>query len=111
MGRRGTGVCRLGGHQEGYARPPYPGPRPAPYIDQEIINGNGKMLTVWACNSVQTTLNAQRYQAKIIQRSNIVRDALIRSSGGLSTEQIVDVIYDAVSNKGGLFITTIDRSH
>jgi arsenite oxidase large subunit len=28
VGRRGTGVCRLGGHQEGYARPPYPGPPP-----------------------------------------------------------------------------------
>lgn len=108
VGRRGTGVCRLGGHQEGYARPPYPGPRPAPYIDQEIINGNGKMLTVWACNSVQTTLNAQQYQATIIRRSNIVRDALIQRGGGLSTKQIVDVIYEAVSNKGGLFITTID---
>ena len=45
VGRRGTGVVRMGGHQEGYARPPYPGPRPAPYIDQEIINGNGMMLT------------------------------------------------------------------
>jgi len=108
VGRRGTGVCRLGGHQEGYARPPYPGPRPAPYVDQEIINGNGKMLTVWACNSVRTTLNAQRYQAKIIERSNIVREALIQAGGGLSTEQMVDVIYDAVTNKGGLFVTSID---
>ncbi len=108
VSRRGTGVCRLGGHQEGYARPPYPGPSPAPYIDQEIINGNGKMLTVWACNSVQTTVNAQRYQAKIIQRCNIVRDALIESGAGLSTEKIIDVIYDAVSNKGGLFVTAID---
>lgn len=108
VGRRGTGVCRLGGHQEGYARPPYPGPRPAPYVDQEIINGNGKILTVWACNSVRTTLNAQRYQAKITQRSNIVREALIQAGGGLTTEQMVDVIYDAVTNKGGLFVTTID---
>ncbi|MCB1717983.1 MAG: arsenate reductase (azurin) large subunit, partial [Candidatus Competibacteraceae bacterium] len=39
VGRRGTGVVRMGGHQEGYTRPPYPGPRPAPYIDQEIISG------------------------------------------------------------------------
>lgn len=23
LGRRGTGVCRMGGHQEGYTRPPY----------------------------------------------------------------------------------------
>lgn len=108
VGRRGTGVCRLGGHQEGYARPPYPGPRPAPYVDQEIINGNGKMLTVWACNSFQTTLNAQRYRSEVLRRSNIVREALARAGGGLDTSNIIDVIYDAVSNKGGLFITTID---
>lgn len=108
VGRRGTGVCRLGGHQEGYARPPYPGPRPAPYVDQEIIKGNGKMLTVWACNSFQTTLNAQRYRAEVFRRSNIVRDALAQAGGGLDTQKIIDVIYDAVSNKGGLFITTVD---
>jgi arsenite oxidase large subunit len=108
VGRRGTGVCRLGGHQEGYTRPPYPGPRPAPYIDQEIINGNGKMLTVWACNAFQSTVNAQKYRAEVFRRSNIVRDALARAGGGLSSEQLVDIIYDAVSNKGGLFVTVID---
>lgn len=108
VGRRGTGVCRLGGHQEGYARPPYPGPRPAPYVDQEIINGNGKMLTVWACNSFQTTLNAQRYRAEIFRRANIVRDAMATSGVGLNSDEMVDVIYDAVTNKGGLFITVID---
>lgn len=108
VGRRGTGVCRLGGHQEGYARPPYPGSRPAVYIDQEIINGNGKMLTVWACNSFQTTLNAQRYRETVLRRSNIVRDALAQAGGGLDTDKIIDVIYDAVSHKGGLFVTTID---
>ncbi len=108
VGRRGAGVCRLGGHQEGYARPPYPGPRPAPNVDQEIINGNGKMLTVWACNSLQTTLNAQQYRSTIYRRGNIVREALANAGGGLDTRQIIDVIYDAVSNKGGLFITTVD---
>ncbi len=108
VGRRGTGTCRLGGHQEGYTRPPYPGPRPAPYIDQEIINGNGKMLTIWACNGFQTTLNAQRYRTEVLRRSNIVRDALARAGGGLSVNKIIDVIYDAVSNKGGLFISVVD---
>jgi arsenite oxidase large subunit len=108
VGRRGTGVCRLGGHQEGYARPPYPGPRPAPNVDQEIISGNGKMLTVWACNSFQTTLNAQQYRSTVLRRSNIVRDALAQAGGGLNTDKIIDIIYDAVSNKGGLFIATID---
>jgi arsenite oxidase large subunit len=107
VGRRGTGVCRLGGHQEGYARPPYPGPRPAPFIDQEIINGNGKMLTVWACNAFQSTLNAQGYRTTLYRRANIVREAMARVRGG-AIDDLADAIYDAVSNRGGLFITTID---
>ncbi len=107
VGRRGTGVCRLGGHQEGYARPPYPGPRPAPYIDREVIEGNGKMLTVWGCNSFQTTLNAQAYRATVYRRANIVRDAMARArSGGI--EGMVEAAYDAVTNHGGLFVATID---
>ena len=107
VGRRGTGVCRLGGHQEGYTRPPYPGPRPAPFIDKEIIQGNGKMLTVWACNAFQSTLNAQEYRSTLYRRANIVRDAMSQVRGG-SVDDLADAIYDAVSNRGGLFITTID---
>jgi len=107
VGRRGTGVVRLGGHQEGYARPPYPGPRPAPYIDQEIIDGNGRMLTVWACNAFQTTLNAERYREAVIRRSNVVKEALARARGA-TAQELVDVIYDAVENRGGLFVTVID---
>ena len=107
VGRRGTGVVRMGGHQEGYTRPPYPGPRPAPYIDQEIISGNGKMLTVWACNAFQTTCNAEQYRETVIRRANIVRAAMAKARGA-STEEMIDIIYDAVSNQGGLFITTID---
>ena len=33
VGRRGTGVVRMGGHQEGYTRPPYPGNTKI-YIDE-----------------------------------------------------------------------------
>jgi anaerobic selenocysteine-containing dehydrogenase len=33
--RPGGGCVRMGGHQEGYSRPDYPGGRPAPYIDQQ----------------------------------------------------------------------------
>lgn len=106
VGRRGTGVCRLGGHQEGYARPPYPGKGPV-YIDQEIIKGNGKMLTVWACNAFQSTLNAQEYRQTLYRRANIVRDALAQVRGH-GVDSMVDAIVDAVTNHGGLFITTID---
>lgn len=107
IGRRGTGCVRMGGHQEGYARPPYPGGRPAEYIDGAVIDGKGKMLTVWACNAFRTTHNAQAYREAVIRRANIVRDA-INSTRGVSPEEMVDVIYDAVTNKGGLFVATID---
>ncbi len=106
VGRRGTGVVRVGGHQEGYARPPYPGPRPAPYIDQEIINGNGRMLTVWACNAFQTTCNAQQYRETVLRRANIVREAMAAVRGG-DLETMADAVYEATT-RGGLFIATID---
>ncbi|MCG8425556.1 MAG: arsenate reductase (azurin) large subunit [Proteobacteria bacterium] len=107
LGRRGTGVCRMGGHQEGYTRPPYPGPRPAPYIDREIIRGNGQMFTVWACNPFQTTLNAEEFRESVLRRSRIVKDELARARGA-TTDQMVDIIYNAVKKKGGLFVTSID---
>lgn len=107
VGRRGTGVVRMGGHQEGYARPPYPGSRPAPYIDQEIINGKGKILTVWACNAFQTTCNAEIYREAVIRRSNIVRDAMSKARGA-STDTLTDAILEAVNKHGGLFIATVD---
>ncbi|MFH1636716.1 MAG: arsenate reductase (azurin) large subunit, partial [Chloroflexota bacterium] len=90
VGRRGTGVVRMGGHQEGYVRPPYPGGRPAPYIDQEIINNNGMMLTVWACNAFQTTVNAEVYREVVKRRAAIVNQALAKARGA-STEELVDI--------------------
>ncbi len=107
VGRRGTGVVRMGGHQEGYARPPYPGPRPAPYIDQELMKGKGKMLTVWACNAFQTTCNAERYREAVVRRANRVREAMAQARGS-GTETLVDAVLDAVNRKGGLFIASVD---
>lgn len=106
VGREGTGVSRMGGHQEGYTRPPYPGPRPAPYIDQEIINGNGRMLTVWACNAFQTTCNAERYKDAIMRRAAITRQAIASARGG-SLEDMADAIHESTRD-GGLFIADID---
>jgi arsenite oxidase large subunit len=106
VGRRGTGVVRMGGHQEGYTRPPYPGDSKI-YVDQEIINGKGMMYTAWGANPFQTTLNAEEHRAVILRRANIVREAMAKIRGG-STAQMVDAIYDAVKNKGGLFFTNIN---
>ena len=105
VGRRGTGVVRMGGHQEGYTRPPYPGDKKI-YIDQEIIKGNGRMLTSWGCNNFQTTLNAEEYREVIHRRSNIVKEAMAKARGATS-EQLIDAIYEA-TKKGGLYVVQID---
>ncbi|MCK7468818.1 MAG: hypothetical protein MZU91_12300 [Desulfosudis oleivorans] len=79
--RRGTGVCRMGGHQEGYTRPPYPGDSKI-YIDQEVINGKGLMYTLWGTNPFQTTLNAEQHRAGAAQaRGNIVNEAIAKAAG------------------------------
>ncbi|MEN8215854.1 MAG: arsenate reductase (azurin) large subunit [Pseudomonadota bacterium] len=106
VGRRGTGVVRIGGHQEGYTRPPYPSNKKI-YIDQEIINGKGKMLTVWGCNTFQTTCNAQQYREVVFRRSNIVKDAMAKARGA-TTAEMIDIIYNAVTHRGGLYVVSID---
>ena len=106
VGRRGTGVVRMGGHQEGYTRPPYPGDKKI-YIDQEVIQGRGLMYTAWACNPFQTTLNAEQHRQVILRRSGIVKEAMGKARGA-TTAQMVDLIYDAVKNKGGLFLVNIN---
>jgi arsenite oxidase large subunit len=106
VGRRGTGVCRMGGHQEGYTRPPYPGDKKI-YIDQEVIQGRGLMYTIWGTNPFQTTLNAEEHRRVLGKRAQIVREAMSRARGA-SVEQMVDVIYDACKNKGGMYVVGIN---
>lgn len=106
VGRRGTGVVRMGGHQEGYVRPPYPG-KSKIYIDQEIIKGKGKMYTAWGANPFQTTTNGQQHREAVLRRSQIVKEAMAKAKGA-TTAELVEVIYDAVSSKGGLFVTNIN---
>lgn len=106
VGRRGTGVCRMGGHQEGYTRPPYPGDTKI-YIDQEVIQGRGLMYTLWGTNPFQTTLNAEQHRLALHKRAAIVTEAIAHARGA-STEQLIDVIYDACKNKGGMFVVGIN---
>jgi arsenite oxidase large subunit len=105
-GRRGTGCVRMGGHQEGYARPPHPTGEKL-YNDQEIIAGKGMMYTAWAVNPFQSTLNAEQFRETVLRRSEIVKEAM-RKNRGATTAQMVDAIFDAVSTKGGLFVTNIN---
>jgi len=106
VGRRGTGVCRMGGHQEGYTRPPYPGDKKI-YIDQEVIQGRGLMYTIWGTNPFQTTLNAEEHRRVLSRRAQIVNQAMSAAKGA-SVAQMVDVIYDACKNKGGMYVVGIN---
>lgn len=105
VGRRGTGVVRMGGHQEGYTRPPHPTGEKI-YVDQEVIAGRGRMMTFWACNNFQTSNNAQRLREAVFERAQIVRTALSKLHGASPAEQ-AQAIYDATL-RGGLFVTSIN---
>ena len=104
-GRRGTGCVRMGGHQEGYTRPPHPTGEKI-YVDQELIKGNGRMMTWWACNNFQTSNNTQQLREVVLKRSAIVKEAISKARGA-TAEQLVDAIY-AATQKGGLFVASIN---
>lgn len=110
IGREGGGVCRLGGHQEGYYRPSeaHVG-RPAEYIDQFLIRGHGSVHHIWACDHYKTTLNASEFKRIHKRRSDMVKDAIDAAAGG-TREQMVDAIVSAI-NAGGLFIVDVDIIH
>lgn len=110
IGREGGGVCRLGGHQEGYYRPSdaHVG-RPAEYVDRLLINGGGKVHHVWACDHHKTTLNASAFKRAHKRRADMVKDAMDGAAGG-TREQLVDAIVSAV-NAGGLFVVDVDIIH
>lgn len=110
IGREGGGVCRLGGHQEGYYRPSdaHVG-RPAEYIDQFLIRGLGGVHHIWACDHYKTTLNASEFKRVHKRRSDMVKDAIDAAAGG-TREQVVDAIASAI-NAGGLFVVDVDIIH
>ncbi len=110
LGRPGGGVVRLGGHQEGYMRPSdgFIG-RPAPYIDDLLIKGQGKVHHVWACDHYKTTLNATEFKRVYNRRSNLVKEAM-DAAAGKSRAELVDAIVAAIE-AGGLFSVNVDIIH
>lgn len=110
IGREGGGVCRLGGHQEGYYRPSdaHVG-RPAPYIDQLLIAGQGKVHHIWANDHFKTTLNASEFKRVYTRRANMVKEAM-DARAGATREEMVDAIVSAI-NAGGLFVVDVDIIH
>ena len=110
IGREGGGVCRLGGHQEGYYRPGdgHVG-RPAPYVDQLLISGQGKVHHIWANDHYKTTLNASAFKREYNRRTNMVKEAM-DARAGATREELVDAIVAAI-NAGGLFSVNVDIIH
>jgi arsenite oxidase large subunit len=106
VGRPGGGCVRMGGHQEGYSRPDYPGPRPAPYIDQLLISGKGGVHHIWACDHYKTTLNALKFKQAYKKRTDLVKDAMSAVPYG-DRDAMVKAIMAAIK-KGGLFAVDAD---
>lgn len=106
LGRPGTGCGRLGGHQEGYVRPAYNGPRPAPYIDDLLAQAQGSVFYVAGCNPAITTLNAQRMRETLQTRGALVRQALdanFAADNATKAQAVLDAI-----ERGGLFVIVQD---
>jgi arsenite oxidase large subunit len=106
IGRPGGGCVRMGGHQEGYSRPDYPGPRPAPYVDQLLISGKGGVHHIWGCDHYKTTLNAFKFKQAYKKRTDMVKDAMLTVPYG-DRNATVEAIMDAIK-KGGLFAVDVD---
>jgi arsenite oxidase large subunit len=106
IGRPGGGCVRMGGHQEGYVRPDYPGGRPAVYVDQLLISGKGGVHHIWACDHYKTTLNALEFKTTYKKRTDMVKDAMSSVPYGDRKTQ-VEAIIGAI-RKGGLFSVDVD---
>jgi arsenite oxidase large subunit len=106
VGRPGGGCVRIGGHQEGYVRPDYPGGRPAAYVDQLLIAGKGGVHHVWACDHYKTTLDALEFKNVYKRRTDLVKDAMSAVPYG-DRAALIEAIMGAI-RKGGLFSVDVD---
>jgi arsenite oxidase large subunit len=107
VGRPGGGCVRMGGHQEGYARPSeaHVG-RPAAYVDRLLIEGKGGVHHIWGCDHYKTTLNAHEFKRVYKRRTDMVKDAINAVPAGDRTA-MVEAIMEAI-RAGGLFAVDVD---
>ncbi|MFQ5994919.1 MAG: arsenate reductase (azurin) large subunit [Acidiferrobacterales bacterium] len=106
VGKPGTGISRLGGHQEAYVRPPYPGGRPALNVDEAVRRGEVKCYWVGGCNPVLTTLRAEALETALRERGAPVRAALERTQGQPVGERVVQIV--EALKQGGMFLQVQD---
>jgi arsenite oxidase large subunit len=107
IGRPGGGCVRMGGHQEGYVRPPdgHVG-RPAAYVDQLLIGGKGGVHHIWACDHYKTTLNAMEFKRVYKERTDKVKDAMSSVPYGDRDAMVAAIV--AAIRDGGLFSVDVD---
>ena len=107
IGREGGGCVRMGGHQEGYARPSdaHVG-RPAAYVDQLLIGGQGGVHHIWGCDHYKTTLNAMEFKRVYKKRTDMVKDAM-NAVPYANRDTVVNAIMEAI-RAGGLFAVDVD---
>jgi arsenite oxidase large subunit len=103
LGKPGTGCSRLGGHQEGYVRPAYPGGRPALNVDEAVRRGAVKVYWVGGCNPLLTTLRARTQEDAFTKRGGLVTAALAATRGKPVGDRVQAVI-DAMKQGGMLLL-------
>jgi arsenite oxidase large subunit len=106
VGRPGTGVSRLGGHQEAYVRPPYPGGRPALNVDEAVRRGEAKCYWVGGCNPVLTTIKAEAMEDAMRKRGAPVRAAIADTAGRPVGERVARIV--EALKQGGMFLLCQD---
>ena len=106
IGRPGTGVSRLGGHQEAYVRPPYPGGRPALNVDEAVRRGEVKCYWVGGCNPVLTTINAEAMESAMVERGRPVKAAIDDTRGRPVGERVTRIV--KALKEGGMFLMAQD---
>ena len=107
IGRPGGGCVRMGGHQEGYSRPPdaHVG-KPAAYVDKLLIEGKGGVHHIWGCDHYKTTLNALKFKQVYKKRTDLVKNAMSSVPYG-DRRAMVTAIANAIK-QGGLFGVDVD---
>ena len=87
-------------------RPDYPGGRPAPYVDQLLIDGKGGVHHIWGCDHYKTTLNADGFKQVYKKRTDKVKDAMSAVPYGDGRRWSTAI--SPRSSKGGLFAVNVD---
>ncbi len=115
VGRPGTGCGRLGGHQEGYVRPPAPTPGsiyaggPPRNVDKYLTGGGGKIYWVGGTDPYLSTSNSRFFREQLHKRADALLNHLKSGSGIPSdSEGYVTKALDAMDKTNGLFIIVQD---